>query len=84
MSVILLNVEAYLDLAKAHQHDTYEKQARAAGLGVATIHRLRNGGPAGPKVIPALLTAYGVEFADLFRLDVTKPRPRRAKKAVAA
>ncbi|WP_406337327.1 helix-turn-helix domain-containing protein [Streptomyces sp. NBC_00649] len=78
MSIILLRRERYLELAKLHGHHTYEAQALAAGLGIATIHRLRNDGPAGPRAVAALCDAYGVEFADLFALGSTASKPVRA------
>lgn len=68
MFIIRLRTVQYSELAKAHGHLTYEQQAAAAGLGVATIHRLRNGGAASSAAVAAICVAYGVEFADLFEL----------------
>jgi DNA-binding Xre family transcriptional regulator len=70
---IHLRAAAYADLAKAHGHHTYEQQAVAAGLGIATIHRLRKGGPASSTAVAALCSLYGCEFADLFEIRTPKP-----------
>jgi hypothetical protein len=63
---IRLRIRAYQELAETRGHRTYEAQAAAAGLGIATIHRLRAGQPAGARAVAALCRTYGVEFDDLF------------------
>lgn len=68
MSIIRLRAVAYLELATANGHLTYEQQAAAAGLGIGTIHRIRNGGPASSTAVAAICNAYGVEFADVFEI----------------
>ncbi|MFF4403757.1 hypothetical protein [Streptomyces sp. NPDC001404] len=80
MSTILLRVEEYLALANAHGHHTYARQADAVGLGVATIHRLRRGDPAGARAVAAICSTYHVEFAELFTLT----HVRAASSEVAA
>ena len=66
MSVIKLRVEQFIDLAGSRGHRTFEQQAAATGLGVGTIHRLRNDQPASAGAVAAICSAYGCEFADLF------------------
>lgn len=63
---IHLRRDAYTALAAAHGHYTYEQQANATGLGIATIHRIRSGGPVSSSSVAAICCTYGVEFADLF------------------
>ncbi|AQW55240.1 helix-turn-helix domain-containing protein [Streptomyces violaceusniger] len=75
---ILLRIDEYLKLATAHGHLTYEAQALAAGLGVGTIHRVRNGGPAGPSTVAAICSTYGVEFSDVFVLGSAAAKPVKA------
>lgn len=87
MFSIFLRVDEYLDLARASGHLSYEQQANAAGLGVGTIHRLRNGSPASSTAVAALLTTYGTEFSELFTIgapaEPVEPTPE-AVTAVAA
>jgi transcriptional regulator with XRE-family HTH domain len=73
----------YLELARAHGHLTYEQQAAAAGLGIATIHRLRNGSPASSQAVAALCNTYSVEFADLFEIGAANNAEAHTKKAIA-
>lgn len=82
MSSIKLRVAEYLELAAARGHDTFEQQAAAAGLGVATIHRLRNGQPASATAVAAILHSYGVDFSDVFELAMAETS--RPKAAIAA
>jgi hypothetical protein len=84
VSSIKLRVAEYLELAAARGHDTFEQQAAAAGLGVATIHRLRNGQPASATAVAAILHAYGCEFSDVFTLAMNTAEPSRARAAIAA
>lgn len=70
-SPIRLKPEAYLELAEAHGHRTYDEQAKAARLGFGSIWRARHGEPVGGKVIHALTTLYGVGFDDLFTMGAT-------------
>lgn len=77
-SPIRLKPEAYLEIAQAHGHNTYDEQAKAAGLGFGSIWRARNGEPVGGKVIHALLTTYGVEFGTLFTTGATATTPVKA------
>ncbi|MEU3289951.1 hypothetical protein [Streptomyces longwoodensis] len=88
MDTIVLKVEDFLDVAGARGHTTYEQQAEATGLGIATLHRLRAGGPAGPAAIAKILTTYGVSFEEVFTCGTATPRPtrrpaRRVKAAAA-
>ena len=83
MSTIRLRAVAYLELATACGHLTYEQQAVASGLGIATIHRLRNGAPASANAVAALCTTYGVEFADLFELTPAEIKAGKGDKAAA-
>ncbi|WP_327162053.1 helix-turn-helix domain-containing protein [Streptomyces zaomyceticus] len=72
MTIHLQSV-AFATLATANGHHTYEQQAEATGLGIGTIHRLRNGSPASSASVAAICNAYGVEFADLFVIGTTAP-----------
>lgn len=63
---IRLRLDAFADLAASNGHYTYEQQALATGLGIATIHRIRGGGPVSSSSVAAICSTYGVEFADLF------------------
>ncbi|MFJ7067546.1 helix-turn-helix domain-containing protein [Streptomyces sp. NPDC101115] len=74
MSIHLRTV-AFAELAALHGHHTFEQQAAATGLGIGTIHRLRNGGPASSTSVAAICGTYGVEFADLFVISATAPAP---------
>ncbi|MFI9600378.1 hypothetical protein ACIHCX_10935 [Streptomyces sp. NPDC052043] len=82
MSVIKLRVAAFLDLARSRGHHTFEQQAIATGVGIATIHRLRRGQPASSTAVAAICSAYGVEFADVFVIGEVQAQPQN--KAVAA
>lgn len=86
MSVIKLKVSEFLALAGSRGHDTFEKQAAATGLGMGTIHRLRNGQPAGQRAVAAICGAYGVRFEAVFVIDEVQalPKKRVQKPAVAA
>lgn len=81
MSVIKLRVTEFTALAESRGHRTFEAQAAATGLGIGTIHRLRNGQPASSSAVAAICSAYGVEFADLFVIGETQAPA--AKAAVA-
>ncbi|MFD9569928.1 hypothetical protein ACFWBI_08800 [Streptomyces sp. NPDC059982] len=63
---IHLRTPAFTDLAMSRGHRTYEQQATAAGLGIGTMHRLRNGAPADSRSIAKICNAYGVNFDALF------------------
>ncbi|GAA3374649.1 hypothetical protein ACFXPI_11195 [Streptomyces sp. NPDC059104] len=65
---IHLRIDEFAHLAAARGHRTYEQQATSTRVGIATIHRLRNGGPADSRTIAKILTAYGVGFDDLFAI----------------
>ncbi|MFE9624245.1 helix-turn-helix domain-containing protein [Streptomyces sp. NPDC006527] len=97
MDTIVLKVGDFLDVARARGHTTYEQLSAATGLGVATLHRLRNGGPAGPAAIAKICQTYGVAFEDVFAFGTATPaqsparrtrrqtrRPARDVKAAAA
>ncbi|MEV5911113.1 helix-turn-helix transcriptional regulator [Streptomyces chartreusis] len=84
MSIIRLRAVQYLELATAHGHLTYEQQAAAAGLGIATIHRLRNGGPASATAVASICNTYGVEFADVFEIAAAAVVTPAAKNKAAA
>ncbi|MCT9139031.1 helix-turn-helix domain-containing protein [Streptomyces violarus] len=84
MSIIRLRAVAYLELATANGHLTYEQQAVAAGLGAGTIHRLRNGGPASSTAVAAICNAYGVEFADVFEIAAVEVAPEGETNKAAA
>ncbi|MEU0675422.1 helix-turn-helix transcriptional regulator [Streptomyces sp. NPDC006172] len=79
MDTIVLKVGDFLDVAGARGHTTYEQMAAATGLGVGTLHRLRNGGPAGPAAIAKICHTYGVNFEAVFRFGTAAPKhaPRR-------
>lgn len=89
MDTIVLKAEAFRELAVARGHTTYDDQAAATGLGVGTLHRLRNGGPAGPTAIARICTTYGARFEDVFEFSAVAPavrpkaREHRRVKAVA-
>ncbi|MFE5658316.1 helix-turn-helix domain-containing protein [Streptomyces sp. NPDC056517] len=72
MSIHLRTV-AFAEMAAANGHHSFEQQAKATGLGIGTIHRLRNGGPASSASVAAICNAYGVEFADMFVISTTAP-----------
>lgn len=90
MHTIVLKVDEFLELAAARNHTTYELQAEATGLGVATLHRLRGGQPASSTAIAAICSAYDAVFEDLFKFGTVTPRrvpsqrPARRVKAAAA
>ncbi|MFD5838177.1 helix-turn-helix domain-containing protein [Streptomyces collinus] len=84
MDTIVLKVEEFLDMAGARGHTTYEKLSAATGLSFGTLHRLRNGGPAGPAAIAKICTTYGVAFEDVFTFGTVKPKSSDAKSPVGA
>jgi hypothetical protein len=87
MDTIVLKVEDFLDVAGARGHTTYEQQAEATGMSVGALHRLRNGGQAGPAAIARILTTYGVRFEDLFTFGTvasTQAKARAAQRVKAA
>lgn len=90
MHTIVLKVDDFLDLATARGHTTYELQAAATGLGIATLHRMRNGAPASSTAVAAVCATYGVDFDQVFTFGTVKPkrvraqRPARLMKAAAA
>lgn len=90
MHTIVLKVDAFVALAASRGHTSYEMQAAETGLGVATLHRIRNGEPASSTAVAAICAAYGVEFGDVFEFrTATAARPknralRRHVKAAAA
>lgn len=63
---IHLRPTAFVKLAKARGLRTYEAQAAAAGIGIATMHRLRGGFPADSSSIAKICNGYGANFDDLF------------------
>ncbi|MGW2742325.1 helix-turn-helix domain-containing protein [Streptomyces sp. NPDC001450] len=79
MDTIVLKVDDFLVVANSRGHTTYEQLAAATGLGVGTLHRLRNGGPAGPTAIARICSTYGVAFEDVFTFGTAKPKNSRAK-----
>jgi hypothetical protein len=90
MHTIVLKVDDFLELAKTRGDTTYEQLSAATGLGVATLHRMRNGGPASSTAIAAICNAYGVAFEDAFTFGTVTPKrvpaerpPRRVKAAAA-
>jgi hypothetical protein len=90
METIVLKVDDFLDLAKTHGDTTYEQMSATTGLGMATLHRMRNGGPASSTAIAAICNAYGAAFEDVFKFGTVTPRPvpaqrpaRRVKAAAA-
>ncbi|MCX4615752.1 hypothetical protein [Streptomyces mirabilis] len=81
MSVITLRVDEFLDLARSRGHHTYEQQAAATGLGIATMHRLRSGGTASATAVASICSAYGVEFADVWAIGQPAAAPATAESA---
>lgn len=89
MHTIVLKVDDFVALAASRGHTSYETQAAETGLGVATLHRIRNGEPASAGAVAAICATYGVEFGDVFEFRTAtaarKTRaPRRRVKPVAA
>ncbi|MFD5663399.1 helix-turn-helix domain-containing protein [Streptomyces anthocyanicus] len=89
MHTIVLKVDDFVALAASRGHTSYEMQAAETGLGVATLHRIRNGEPASSTAIAAICATYGVEFGDVFEVRTAttarKTRmPSRRVKPVAA
>ena len=86
VSAIKLRVDEFVTLAASRGHCTFEAQAAATGLGIGTIHRLRNGGPASATAVAAICSAYGVEFADVFVIGepAESPQPADIGKALIA
>lgn len=87
MDTIVLNVAAFEAVTSAHGHATYEQQADATGLSVGVLHRLRNGGAAGPSAIARICTTYGATFDELFKFGTAAPaaaRTRAARRRVKA
>jgi hypothetical protein len=89
MHTIVLKVDDFLGLATARGHTTYELQAAATGLGIATLHRMRNGAPASSTAIAAVCATYGVDFDQVFTFGTVAPKrvsaqPARRVKAAAA
>ncbi|MFF9088595.1 hypothetical protein ACF1BE_19625 [Streptomyces sp. NPDC014991] len=74
MDTIVLKVADFLTVAGARGHATYEQQAAATRLGMGTLHRLRNGGPASPTAIARICTTYDVAFDDVFAFDTATAR----------
>lgn len=63
---IHLRTTDFEELAESRGHRTYEQQATATGLGIATMHRLRNGAPADSRSIAKICNTYGANFDTLF------------------
>ncbi len=63
---IHLRTVAFAEMAEARGLRTYEQQATAVGVGIGTMHRLRNGGPADSRSIAKICNAYGANFDALF------------------
>jgi hypothetical protein len=74
MHTTVLKVDAFIALAASRGHTTYEQQAAATGLAIGTLHRLRNGGPAGPAAIASICTTYGVDFESVFTFGTVAPK----------
>ena len=74
MDTIVLKVDDFLVVANSRCHTTYEQLAGATGLGVGTLHRLRNGGPAGPTAIARICSTYGVAFEAVFTFGTAAPK----------
>lgn len=71
MTTIWLRTDAFLRVARAHGHTTYETQAAAANVGVGTLWRARNGLPVSSRTVAAILDAYNGRFDDLFSTGAT-------------
>ncbi|MFC8873179.1 helix-turn-helix domain-containing protein [Streptomyces ardesiacus] len=87
MHTIVLKVDEFVALAASRGHTSYEKQADETGLGVATLHRIRNGEPASSTAVAAICATYGVEFGDVFEfrsVTPTRTRPRAVRRRVKA
>lgn len=89
MDTIRLKIPDYEAVTTAAGHTTYDQQAEATGISVGALHRLRNGGPAGPTAIARICTTYGVAFETVFEFGTVtparaKPRTARRAKALAA
>ncbi|MDV6290275.1 hypothetical protein R2F25_30150 [Streptomyces sp. UP1A-1] len=79
MHTIVLKVDEFVALAASRGHTSYETQASATGLGVATLHRIRNGELASAGAVAAICATYGVEFDAVFEfrtVTTTRTRPR--------
>ncbi|MDT0381372.1 helix-turn-helix transcriptional regulator [Streptomyces sp. DSM 42041] len=63
-----LKTTRYRQLAEDRGLLTYEQKADAVGIGIATAHRIENGGGVGPSVAARLMRFYGVSFTDLFEV----------------
>ncbi|MGW2708645.1 hypothetical protein ACWC4J_06585 [Streptomyces sp. NPDC001356] len=81
---INLRVDEFVALAASRGHLTFEAQAAATGLGIGTIHRLRNGGPASASAVAAICQGYGVDFDAVFVFGQPdcRPEPKQAGKAL--
>lgn len=81
MDTIVLKIDNFVDLAISRGHTTYELQAGATGLGIATLHRIRNGEPASSTAVARICGAYGVEFDDVFAFGTVAPKRPRAEQS---
>lgn len=79
MDTIVLKLRAFEAVTSAHGHTTYEKQAEATGLSFGVLHRLRDGGAAGPQAIARLCTTYGARFEELFEFGTATPARRKTR-----
>ncbi|MCU8589361.1 helix-turn-helix domain-containing protein [Streptomyces sp. A13(2022)] len=87
MDTIVLKVTAFEAVTNAQGHTTYEQQADATGLSAGVLHRLRNGGAAGPSAIARICTTYGAAFDEMFEFGTVAPTqhsPRAARRRVKA
>lgn len=87
MHTIALRVDEFVGLAASRGDTSYEMQADATGLGVATLHRIRNGEPASSTAVAAICSTYGVEFDAVFEfrtVTTVQSRARAARRRVKA
>lgn len=84
MDTIVLRVDEFVALAASRGDTTYEQQAATTGLGVGTLHRLRNGEPPSSAAIAKVCAAYGVAFDDVFAFGTVAPKVRKRTAAPVA
>jgi DNA-binding Xre family transcriptional regulator len=81
MHTIVLRVDEFVALAASRGHTSYEMQAAATGLGIATLHRIRNGEPASAGAVAAICSTYGVPVEDVFTFRTATAAKTRARAA---